>query len=27
LRIIIDEPDLGLRQGMPVTVHVPEQSQ
>jgi HlyD family secretion protein len=27
LRIIIDEPDEGLRQGMPVTVHVPEQSQ
>jgi HlyD family secretion protein len=24
LRIIIDEPDQGLRQGMPVTVHVPE---
>ena len=23
LRIIIDEPDQGLRQGMPVTVHVP----
>jgi HlyD family secretion protein len=24
LRIVIDEPDQGLRQGMPVTVHVPE---
>lgn len=24
LRIIVDEPDQGLRQGMPVTVHVPE---
>lgn len=24
LRIVIDEPDKGLRQGMPVTVHVPE---
>lgn len=26
LRIIIDEPDQGLRQGMPVTVHLPEPS-
>lgn len=25
LRVIIDAPDEGLRQGMPVTVHVPEQ--
>ena len=24
LRIVIDEPDQGLRQGMPVSVHVPE---
>lgn len=24
LRIVIDEPDQGLRQGMPVTVHLPE---
>lgn len=24
LRVIIDEPDQGLRQGMPVTVHIPE---
>jgi HlyD family secretion protein len=24
LRIVIDESDQGLRQGMPVTVHVPE---
>lgn len=23
LRIIVEDPDLGLRQGMPVTVHVP----
>ena len=27
LRIIIDEPDQGLRQGMPVTVHLPEPSE
>jgi len=26
LRIIIDEPGQGLRQGMPVTVHLPEPS-
>jgi HlyD family secretion protein len=26
LRIVIDEPDQGLRQGMPVTVHVPDPS-
>lgn len=24
LRVVIDEPDQGLRQGMPVTVHIPE---
>lgn len=26
LRVVVDEPDQGLRQGMPVTVHIPQQS-